>query len=65
MYAPLPPNPGNPTYCNKEAKLRGELARSGGLTLELIRLLWLLVKGVGWLLIPPTSLTLPVAKAKA
>ena len=57
MYAPLPPDPGNLKYWNQEAKLRGELARSGGLTFELIRLLWFLVKGVGWLLILPLRLS--------
>jgi len=53
MYAPLPPDPGNLKYWNEEAKRRAELVKSGGLTFELIRLLWILVKGVGWLVFLP------------
>ena len=53
MYAPPPPDPGNLKYWNQEAARRGELARSGGLTFELIRLLWFLVKGLAWLVFLP------------
>ena len=53
MYGSLPPDPGNLKYWNAEAQRRGELARSGGLTFELIRLLWFSVKGVGWLVFLP------------
>jgi hypothetical protein len=57
MYAPPPPDPGNLKYWNQEAARRGELVRSGGLTFELLRLLWLLVKGVSWLVILPLRLS--------
>ncbi len=57
MYSPMPPDPGNLKYWNQEAKRRGELARSGGLIFELIRLLWLLVKGIGWLVVLPLRLS--------
>ncbi len=57
MYTPPPPDPGNLKYWNQEAQRRGELARSGGLTFELIRLLWLLIKGIGWLVVLPLPLS--------
>ena len=57
MYTP-PPDPGNLKYWNEEAKYRGESVRNGGLTFEFIRLLWYLVKGVGWLVILPLRLPL-------
>ena len=57
MYVPLPPDPGNLKYWNQEAKRREELAKSGGLTFELIRLLWFLVKGIGWLVFLPLRLS--------
>ncbi len=56
MYTPPPPDPGNLKYWNQEAQRRGELARSGGLIFQLIRLLWFLVKGIGWLVILPLRL---------
>jgi len=56
MYTPPPPDPGNLKYWNQEAQRRGELARSGGLTFGLIRLLWLLVKGIVWLVNLPLRL---------
>ncbi len=57
MYGSLPPESGNLKYWEQEAKRRGELARSGGLTFELIRLLWFLVKGVVRLVILPLRLS--------
>ena len=58
MYNPiLPPDPGNRKYWNQEAALRREQIRRGGLTIELIRLLWFLVKGIGWLVILPLRLS--------
>ncbi len=57
MYTPPPPDPGNLKYWNPEAQRRGALARSGGLIFELIRLLWLLVKGIGWLVVLPLRLS--------
>ncbi len=57
MYGQQPPDPGNLKYWNQEAQRRGETARSGGLTFELIRLLWLGVKGVGWLVMLPLRLS--------
>ena len=56
MYIP-PPDPGNLHYWNEEAKYRREMAGKGGLPIALIRLLWLLVKGVVWLLILPLRLS--------
>ena len=59
MYNPiLPPDPGNPKYWNQEAELRRKQIRRGGLTIELIRLLWFLVKGIVWLVILPLRLSL-------
>jgi len=55
MYGSLPPDPGNLKYWNQEAKRRGELARSGGLTFELIRLLWYGIRGVFRLSILPVK----------
>ena len=57
MYGSLPPEPGNLKYWEQEAKRRGERARSGGLTFELIRLLWFLVKGLVRLVILPLRLS--------
>ena len=57
MYIP-PSDPGNLHYWNEEAKYRREMAGKGGLPIALIRLLWLLVKGVAWLLILPLRLSL-------
>ncbi len=56
MYTPPPPDSGNRKYWDQEVQRRGELARGGGLTFELIRLLWFLVKGIGWLVILPLRL---------
>ena len=57
MYGHLPPDPGNRRYWEQEGKRRGDLARSGGLTFELIRMVWFLVKGLVWLVILPLRLS--------
>ena len=56
----VPPEPPNLRYVKAEAEYRrGQMqGRGGSLILELIKLLWLGVKGIVWLVILPIRLSL-------